>query len=96
MCVLVKLFNSQFSVKLYCPSVTSSANKDDESSEPPKDDDPDGQKLLTTANPLSDAMKWLKPLETLTKDSVDVWVTIYDVTVRQSTFSQCTNNIIKY
>jgi N-alpha-acetyltransferase 15/16, NatA auxiliary subunit len=68
------------------PAATS-ANKDDDLSEPPKDDDPDGQKLLTTANPLSDAMKWLKPLETLTKDRVDVWVAIYDVTTRQSMFT---------
>lgn len=61
-----------------------SGNKEEDVIEPPKDEDPEGQKLLTTADPLGDAMKWLKPLETLAKDRVDVWVTIYDVTVRQS------------
>ena len=62
------------------------ANKDDDIPEPPKDDDPDGKKLLATTDPLGDAAKWLKPLETLAGDRVDVWMAIYDVAVRRSNF----------
>ncbi|KAF8582555.1 N-terminal acetyltransferase A, auxiliary subunit [Ramaria rubella] len=67
---------------------TTPGNKDDDIPEPPKDEDPDGKKLLTTADPLGDAMKWLKPLETLAQNRVDVWVAIYDVTVRRKKFAQ--------
>ena len=51
---------------------------------PNKDDDPDGIKLLSVTDPLERAAKLLKPLTTLGKDRVDVWVAIYDVTVRRS------------
>jgi N-terminal acetyltransferase A, auxiliary subunit len=82
-CLLV-FFTSQFLIVVHCAVAASSMKKDDDLSEPPKDEDSDGQKLLTTASPLSEAMKWLKPLEKFAKDRVDVWVMIYDVAIRQS------------
>lgn len=55
--------------------------------ETPKDEDLDGKKLLTTSDPLGDAMRWLKPLELFAKDRIDVWIVIYDVSVRRSEFA---------
>ncbi|KAF8508577.1 NMDA receptor-regulated protein 1-domain-containing protein [Hysterangium stoloniferum] len=68
--------------------VVTAAGKDEDIPEPPKDDDPEGKKLLTTPDPLGDAMKWLRPLEMLAKDRVDVWVAIYDVNIRRRKFAQ--------
>jgi|ERR1700722_9356551 len=51
---------------------------------PVKDDDPDGMKLISCADPLERAMKFLSPLKTLARDKIDVWIAIYDVAVRRS------------
>ena len=71
-----------------------SAKKDDDLSEQPKDEDSDGQKLLTTLDPLSEAVKWLKPLELLVKNRVDVWVMIYDVAIRRSIFFASKSDVL--
>ena len=53
---------------------------------PPKDDDPDGTKLVQSPEPLERAAKALKPLVTLVKDNIEVWLVIYDVAVRRGTY----------
>ena len=55
----------------------------------PKDEDPDGAKLLQASDPLERAAKYLKPLATMAKDSVETWIAIYDVAVRRSRRSHC-------
>jgi len=51
---------------------------------PPKDDDPDGMKLLGSADPLELAAKLLQPLTTLAPNNIDIWIAIYDVAIRRS------------
>lgn len=51
---------------------------------PPKDDDPDGMKLLGSADPLEQAAKLLQPLTTLAPNNIDVWIAMYDVAIRRS------------
>ena len=66
-------------------AANSSANEDKGlDMSPPKDEDPDGTKLLQAPEPLERAAKILKPLATLAKDNVEVWIAIYDVAVRRS------------
>jgi len=52
---------------------------------PAKDDDPDGLKLLGCADPLERAAKWLRSVKGV-KRRVDVWIAVYDVSVRRSEF----------
>lgn len=65
-----------------------SGGNEDKGLEPPtpKDEDPDGNKALTVTDPLEQAWKLWKPLATLSIDRVDVCLSIYDVSVRRSTF----------
>lgn len=49
-----------------------------------KHEDQDGTKLLSTATPLEEAAKILRPLEKLV-DRADVWAALYDVAARRST-----------
>ena len=51
---------------------------------PPKDDDPEGLKLLGSADVLERASKLLHPLTTLAPNNIDVWITVYDVSMRRS------------
>ena len=53
---------------------------------PQKDDDPDGSKLLKATDLLDKAWKFLSPLASLEVKNVDVWLAVYDVSVRQSTY----------
>ncbi|PCH44761.1 N-terminal acetyltransferase A auxiliary subunit [Wolfiporia cocos MD-104 SS10] len=71
------------------PAATSNANED-KGLEPPaaKDDDPDGAKLLQSPDPLEKAARWLAPLSTLAKPSVDGWIATYDVAVRRRKYLQ--------
>jgi hypothetical protein len=50
---------------------------------PQKDDDPDGIKLLTNPEPLERAWKLLSPLLRLPTNSINVWISVYDVAVRR-------------
>lgn len=62
-----------------------SANEDKGLEAPaPKDDDPDGTKLLASAEGLEMAAKLLQPLVNLQLPFVRIWVTVYDVAVRRS------------
>ncbi|KIY45057.1 N-terminal acetyltransferase A, auxiliary subunit [Fistulina hepatica ATCC 64428] len=61
----------------------------------PKDDDPDGMKALQCEDPLERAAKLLQPLQMLSSDkayslakNMDVWTTIYDVSVRRKKYLQ--------
>jgi hypothetical protein len=51
---------------------------------PLKDEDPDGLKLISSPDPLERAAKCLRPLKTLGRENVDVWIAVYDVAVRRS------------
>jgi N-alpha-acetyltransferase 15/16, NatA auxiliary subunit len=51
---------------------------------PAKDDDPYGLKLIACPDPLERAAKWLRSVKS--QGSVDVWIAIYDVSVRRSEF----------
>ncbi|PIL27725.1 hypothetical protein GSI_10878 [Ganoderma sinense ZZ0214-1] len=55
---------------------------------PPKDEDPDGTKLLQGPDLLERAVKVLKPLTTMAKDNVNVWIAIYDVAIRRKKYLQ--------
>ncbi|CAE6457624.1 unnamed protein product [Rhizoctonia solani] len=68
------------------PKKTNSAKE--EEVPPPKDDDPDGLKLLSQANPIEQALKLLRPLETLEVRDINVWLTIYDVAIRRKKYLQ--------
>ncbi|KAK7684976.1 hypothetical protein QCA50_011811 [Cerrena zonata] len=65
-------------------------NSDDKGLEPgpQKDDDPDGASLLKATDPLNKAWTFLGPLANLDLKNVDVWLAIYDVSVRQKKFLQ--------
>jgi N-alpha-acetyltransferase 15/16, NatA auxiliary subunit len=54
---------------------------------PLKDDDPDGTKLLTSPEPLERAWKLLTPLLRLSIRDIDLWISIYDIAVRQGVFN---------
>ncbi|KAH7098643.1 N-terminal acetyltransferase A, auxiliary subunit [Auriculariales sp. MPI-PUGE-AT-0066] len=56
---------------------------------PTKFEDQDGVKLLSAADPLEQAAKILRPLETLV-DRADVWAVVYDVAVRRKKLLQAT------
>ena len=60
-------------------------SNEDKGLEPPveKDDDPDGSKAITTKEPLEQAWKYLKPLAVKGCRRIDVWVAVYDVSVRR-------------
>lgn len=63
------------------------ANADKELDSPPKrDEDPDGFKLLGSTDPLEQAAKVLQPLTTVATDSIDIWITSYDVAIRRSEY----------
>jgi len=51
---------------------------------PPKDDDPEGLKLIGSADVLERASKLLQPLMTLAPNIIDVWIAVYDVSIRRS------------
>ena len=51
---------------------------------PPRDDDPDGSKLLKSPDLLDRAAKLLNPLLTLVPENIDVWLALYDVSIRRS------------
>lgn len=53
---------------------------------PAKDDDPDGVKLLQSADLLERVSKFLQPLATLAGDKLEAWLAIYDVAVRRSQY----------
>ncbi|KAI0711428.1 NMDA receptor-regulated protein 1a [Earliella scabrosa] len=55
---------------------------------PPKDEDPDGTKLLQAPEPLERAAKILKPLVTMAKGNIEVWIVIYDVAIRRKKYLQ--------
>ncbi|OBZ77517.1 N-alpha-acetyltransferase 16, NatA auxiliary subunit [Grifola frondosa] len=55
---------------------------------PVKDDDPDGTKLMKAPDLLERAAKLLKPLSTLAAKNIDVWIAIYDVSVRRKKYLQ--------
>jgi hypothetical protein len=59
------------------------ANPKEEEVQPPKDDDLDGLKLFSQEKPIEQALKLLRPLESLQVQDVDVWLTIYDVAMRR-------------
>lgn len=64
---------------------TPSANEDKGLDPPtPKDDDPEGLKLLAITDPLEQAAKLLAPLRTLAAENIDVWIAVYDVSIRRS------------
>lgn len=50
------------------------------------DDDPDGHKLIKTTDPLEQAAKLLEPLLDLPHNNVNIWVAIYDVSIRRSMY----------
>lgn len=52
----------------------------------PKDDDPDGMKLLSATDPLEQAWRWIRPLEELRAENIQVWLTAYDISLRRSVF----------
>ncbi|EPQ53593.1 N-terminal acetyltransferase A, auxiliary subunit [Gloeophyllum trabeum ATCC 11539] len=64
---------------------SSSQSNEDKGLEPapPQDEDPHGTKLVEAADRLDKAAAWLKPLQTLAKDNIDVWIAVYDVAVRR-------------
>jgi len=49
-----------------------------------KDDDPSGAKLASTADPMTDAMKFLTPLLQFSPKSIDVQIAGFDVYIRRS------------
>ena len=59
-------------------------DEDEPTAGPTKYDDQDGVKLLNAADPIEQAARILRPLETLV-DRADVWAAVYDVAVRRST-----------
>ncbi|KIJ50501.1 hypothetical protein M422DRAFT_159469 [Sphaerobolus stellatus SS14] len=65
---------------------SAAVTKEDDIPEPPKDEDPEGKKLLETADLLGDAEAWLRPLEGLEIDRLDVLLVQYDVAVRRKKF----------
>ncbi|GJJ06056.1 hypothetical protein Clacol_000244 [Clathrus columnatus] len=75
-------------------STTNTTLKEEDIPEPPKYDDPEGLKLLTTKDPLGDAMKWLKPLQALKTRSIEAWFMIYDVTIRKQKLVQALQALI--
>lgn len=61
----------------------STSKTDDADVAPPKDEDPDGMKLLTDPAPLERAWKALSPLRELASQNINVWIAVYDVSVRR-------------
>lgn len=62
-----------------------SANEDKGLEAPaPKDDDPYGTKLLASPEGLETAARLLQPLVDLELPSLQLWVTVYDVSFRRS------------
>ncbi|KAG9079319.1 hypothetical protein FS749_008609 [Ceratobasidium sp. UAMH 11750] len=58
-------------------------NAKDDEIQPPKDEDPDGLKAFSQPKPLDQALKLLRPLETLGVKDIDVWLAVYDVAMRR-------------
>ncbi|KAG8741139.1 hypothetical protein FRC12_015759, partial [Ceratobasidium sp. 428] len=58
-------------------------NAKEEEIQPPKDEDPDGLKAFGQPKPLDQALKLLRPLETLDVKDIDVWLAVYDVAIRR-------------
>ncbi|KAF9457543.1 NMDA receptor-regulated protein 1-domain-containing protein [Collybia nuda] len=54
----------------------------------PKDEDPEGLKLLGVSDPLEQASKLLAPLRTLAPKNIDVWISLYDVSIRRKKLLQ--------
>ncbi|KAJ3822659.1 NMDA receptor-regulated protein 1-domain-containing protein [Lentinula raphanica] len=65
-----------------------SSNEDKGLDVPFKDEDPDGMKLLSSPEPLELAWKLLQPLTTLAKNNIEVWIAIYDVSIRRRKYLQ--------
>ncbi|KAJ2925092.1 hypothetical protein H1R20_g11994, partial [Candolleomyces eurysporus] len=55
---------------------------------PPKDEDPDGLKLLASADILDQAAKLLQPLATHAADNIETWLGTYDVAIRRGKLLQ--------
>jgi hypothetical protein len=63
--------------------VDQSSSNEDKGLEPPvKDDDPDGKKLLSDSKPLERAWKLIKPLITLVPQNLEMWLAVFDVSLR--------------
>ncbi|KAG8706720.1 hypothetical protein FRC08_000892 [Ceratobasidium sp. 394] len=58
-------------------------NAKDDEIQPPKDEDPDGLKAFSQPKPLDQALKLLRPLETLGVKDTDAWLAVYDVAMRR-------------
>jgi len=71
----------------YSFSTDADAGADDEKEDAPVqrvDDDPDGHKLIKATDPLEQAAKLLEPLLDLPHNNPDIWVAIYDISIRRS------------
>ncbi|KAG8747710.1 hypothetical protein FRC10_011837 [Ceratobasidium sp. 414] len=63
-------------------------NAKDDEIQPPKDEDPDGLKAFGQPKPLDQALKLLRPLETLGVKDTNVWLAVYDVAMRRQKYLQ--------
>ncbi|TDL19618.1 N-terminal acetyltransferase A auxiliary subunit [Rickenella mellea] len=62
---------------------------------PAKDEDPEGIKALGVKDPIEQAWKLLKPFATPTQNSLDVWIAVYDVSVRRQKYLLAAKALLK-
>lgn len=60
-----------------------------------KDDDPEGVKLLKTADPLGDAMKFLQPCLDMAGNNIDIHLMAYDVFIRRKKYLLALKSLVK-
>ena len=84
--MICSCFIKNYFLNKICKGSANSSSNEDKGLEPgpPKDEDPDGQKALAVSDPLEQAWKLLKPFLNQSSNSIEMWIIIYDVSIRRS------------